>query len=265
MMEETTELLQVVRESESQAFRVDEQAAEHPAVRSDTGRTRRLSRSAAMTSPSTAATAALLTATLGLAAASWLVAVRQMNGMDMGVATELGSFAFFVAVWVSMMAAMMLPGAVPAVSNYMRADGRALSAPLFAASYLAVWTGVGVVDYALYQPHSTVVAGALTVAAGVYELTPLKRACRRRCRGSVRSGFEFGIYCVGSSIGLMVLLLALGVMSITWMGVVAALILAQKLMPPRALIDAPVALTIIAIGILVVVAPSSIPGLTPTM
>ena len=65
--------------------------------------------------PRTAVKAAALTATLGLAAASWVVAVRQMNGMDMGVATPLGSFPFFVAVWVSMMAAMMLPGATPAV------------------------------------------------------------------------------------------------------------------------------------------------------
>jgi hypothetical protein len=64
----------------------------------------------AMTSARTAATAAALVATVGLAGASWVVAVRQMNGMDMGTATELGSFAFFVALWVSMMAAMMLPG-----------------------------------------------------------------------------------------------------------------------------------------------------------
>ncbi len=60
-------------------------------------------RSAAKTSAGTAATAAALTATLGLAAASWVVVVWQMNGMDMGVATQLGSFAFFIAVWVSMM------------------------------------------------------------------------------------------------------------------------------------------------------------------
>ncbi len=63
----------------------------------------------------TAATAAALTATLGLAAASWVVAARQMNGMDMGASTRLGSFAFFAAVWLWMMAAMMLPGAAPAV------------------------------------------------------------------------------------------------------------------------------------------------------
>jgi predicted metal-binding membrane protein len=206
--------------------------------------------------------ATALTATLALALASWVVAVRQMDGMDMGVATELGSFALFIAVWVPMMAAMMLPGAAPALSKAIRIDGRALAAPLFAGSYLAVWSVVGLVVYALYNPHGTFVAGALTVAAGVYELTSLKRACRRRCRERVRSGFEFGIYCVGSSIGLMVMLLALGAMSVTWMGVVAALVVAQKLVPPRAFIDAPLALSIIAIGILVVVAPSSIPGLT---
>jgi predicted metal-binding membrane protein len=213
----------------------------------------------------TVARAAALSATLALAALSWVVAVRQLSGMDMGVATELGSFAFFVAVWVPMMAAMMLPGAVPAVSSFIRIDGRVLAAPLFAGSYLAVWTVVGLGVYALYRPHGTFVAGALTVAAGVYELTPLKRGCRRRCRESVRSGFEFGIYCVGSSVGLMVMLLALGVMSVTWMCVVAALVLAQKLLPPRAFVDVPLALTIIAVGILVLVAPSSIPGLTPTM
>jgi predicted metal-binding membrane protein len=209
-------------------------------------------------------TAAALTM-LGLAAASWVVALRQMEGMAMGVATELGSFGFFVALWVSMMAAMMLPGAVPAVSRFVRVDGRVLAAPLFAGSYLAVWTIVGLVVYALYQPHGTLVAGVLTVAAGVYELTPLKRGCRRRCRESVRSGFEFGVYCVGSSIGLMVMLLALGAMSIAWMGVVAAVIFGQKLLPPRASIDVAFAVAIVVTGIFVAVAPSSIPGLMNTM
>jgi|Tabmets5t2r1_1033131.scaffolds.fasta_scaffold20496_2 predicted metal-binding membrane protein len=212
----------------------------------------------------TRTTAAALTM-LGLAAASWVVALRRMDGMDMGVATELGSLASFVALWVPMMAAMMLPGAVPAVSSFVRSDGRVLAAPLFAGSYLAVWTTVGLVVYAVYEPHGTAIAGVLIVAAGVYELTPLKRACRRRCRESVGSGLEFGIYCVGSSLGLMVVLVALGVMGVAWMGVVAALILAQKLARPRAVIDVPLALAIVAGGILVAVEPSSIPGVTPTM
>ncbi len=101
-----------------------------------------------MTSTRTAATAAALTATLGLAAASWVAAVQQMNGMDMGVATQLGSFAFFVALWVSMVAAMMLPGAAPAVLRRPHANGlRAV--PPFVGSYLAVWTLVGVAVYAV--------------------------------------------------------------------------------------------------------------------
>jgi hypothetical protein len=130
----------------------------------------------AMTSARTAATAAALAATLGLAAASWVVAVRHMNGMDMGAATELGSFAFFVALWVSMMAAMMLPGATPAVLRRAHASGRVRAVPLFVGSYLGVWTLVGVVVYALYRPHGSFAAGAVAIAAGVYEFTPRRAA-----------------------------------------------------------------------------------------
>jgi predicted metal-binding membrane protein len=213
----------------------------------------------------TAATAVALAATLGLAAASWVVAVRQMNGMGMGVATGLGSFGFFVALWVSMMAAMMLPGAAPAVLRRARASGRVRAVPLFVGSYLAVWTLVGVAVYASYRPHGTLAAGAVAIAAGAYELTPLKQRFRRRCRESVRSGFEFGLYCVGSSIGLMLMLVALGVMSVTWMSVTAVLVLAQKLLPANAAIDVPLALAIVGLGILLVIAPSSVPGLTPPM
>jgi predicted metal-binding membrane protein len=212
----------------------------------------------------TTATAAALTATLGLAAASWVFAVRQMNGMDMGVATELGSFAFFVALWVAMMAAMMLPGAAPAVLRSAHARGWR-TVPLFVGSYLGVWTLVGVAVYALYRPHGSFAAGALVIAAGVYELTPLKRHLRRRCRESVGSGLKFGLCCVGSSIGLMLMLVALSVMSVTWMALVAALVLAQKLLPAKAAVDLPLALTIIGLGVLIVIAPSSVPGLMPPM
>lgn len=220
---------------------------------------------APMTNTRTAAAAAALAATLGLAAASWVVAVRQMNGMDMGVATRLGSFAFFVAVWVSMMAAMMLPGAALAVWSHAHTSGRVRSVPLFVGSYLAVWTVVGVAVYAVYRPHGSFAAGVVVIAAGLYEFTPLKQHFRRRCSKSVRSGFELGLYCVGSSIGLMLMLVALGIMSITWMSVIAVLILAQKLLPAKAAIDVPLALAIVGLGIVIVIVPSSVPGLTPPM
>jgi predicted metal-binding membrane protein len=185
--------------------------------------------------------------------------------MDMGARTRLGSFGFFVAVWVSMMAAMMLPGAAPAVLRRAHAGGRVRAVPLFVGSYLAVWTLVGVAVYALYRPHGSFAAGAVAIAAGVYEFTSLKQRFRGRCRESVRSGFELGRYCVGSSIGLMLVLVAVSVMSVAWMSVIAVLVLAQKLLPAKAAIDVPLALAIIGLGVLIVVAPSSVPGLTPPM
>ena len=206
-----------------------------------------------------------LGATLGLAAAAWIVTVRQMHGMDMGVATQLGSFAFFVALWVAMMAAMMLPGAVPAVWSRAHADRRVRAVLLFVASYLAVWTLVGVLVYAVYRPHGTALAGALVIAAGVYELTRLKQHCRRCCRERAGLGFTFGLYCVGSSIGLMAMLVALGVMSVTWMLVIAVLVLVQKLLPAKPAIDVPVALAIIILGLWILIAPASAPGLMPPM
>src|SRR6202521_1386432 len=218
----------------------------------------------ARTSARAGGTAAVLTATLGLAAAAWVVAVRQMNGMDMGVATQLGSFTFFVAVWVSMMAAMMLPGAAPAVLRRALATG-VRAVPLFVGSYLAVWTLVGVVVFALYRPHGSLAAGALVVAAYIYELTPVKRHFRTLCRESAGSGFEYGLCCVGSSIGLMLGLGAGSALSVSWMSVIAVLVLAQKLLPAKAALDLPLALAIVGLGILILLAPASVPGLTPPM
>ena len=203
--------------------------------------------------------------TLGFAAAAWVVAVRQMNGMNMGVATRLGSLGSFLTLWAAMMAAMMLPGAVPAVLRGSRADGRVGAAPLFVGSYLFVWTLIGLAVFAVYRPHGSTVAGVVTIMAGLYELTPLKLHFRQRCRESTRSGFEFGLCCFGSSIGLMLMLVALGAMSVNWMTVIAVVSVAQKLLPAKAAIDVPLALLIVGFGALVLIAPSSVPGLLPPM
>jgi len=214
---------------------------------------------------SRAAVVSAAAVTLGVAAVCWVIAIRQMDGMDMGVSTEPGSFAFFIGVWVSMMAAMMLPGALPAVLRRARTSAHVHDVLLFAASYLLVWTVAGLAVYGLDRPHSTAVAGALTVAAGVYELTPLKRACRRRCRENRRSGLGFGLACVGSSAGLMVTLVAVGLMSLRWMVIVTALVVAQKLLPQRPLVDVPLALAIVSLGVVIVLAPGSVIGLNPPM
>ena len=211
------------------------------------------------------AAAVALTATLGLAAACWAVAVWQMSGMAMGVATQLGSFGFFIAVWVAMMAAMMLPGAAPAVLRRARDWSGARAVPVFAVSYLAVWALAGVAVYEVDRPHGTLVAGVVTVAAGLYEFTPVKQHFRRRCRDMAGSGFGFGLCCLGSSAGLMAMLVALGVMSIPWMAVITVVASAQKFLPPRVAIDVPVALAITGLGILIIVAPAAVPGLAPPM
>lgn len=214
------------------------------------------------------ATPAVITGTLALAAICWVLSARAMAGMDMGVATGLGSLGFFVAVWGMMMAAMMLPSAAPAAVRHARASARRHNARrrsvlLFLVSYLAVWELVGLAVYAAYRPHGTFAAAAVVVAAGIYELTPLKRHCRRRCQATVSSGVGFGVDCVGSSIGLMLMLLALGVMSVTWMAVIAVIVAAQKLLPAKTAIDASLGLAIIGLGILIAIAPSAVPGLTP--
>jgi predicted metal-binding membrane protein len=162
-----------------------------------------------------------------------------------------------------MTAAMMLPGAAPAVMRRAQASADVRVVPLFVVSYLAVWALVGLAAYAAYRPHGPSAAAAIVIAAGLYELTPLKRHFRRRCRASVRSGVVFGFDCVGSSIGLMLMLLALGAMSVTWISALAVVIAAQKLLPANDAVDVTLGLAIVGFGILIVIAPSSVPGLTP--
>jgi predicted metal-binding membrane protein len=214
-----------------------------------------------MESRRTATSPVVLAATLGLAGTCWAVSAWLMDGMDMGVATRPGAFGFFAAAWVTMMAAMMLPGAAPAVARHARMAGTMSAALPFAASYLVIWALAGVVAYPLDRPHGTLAAGLVVIAAGVYELTPAKRHFRRRCREEARSGLGFGLCCLGSTAGLMAMLVALDVMSLLWMAVITVLACTQKLLPAKVAIDIPVALAIIGLGLVIVFSSALIPGL----
>jgi predicted metal-binding membrane protein len=171
-----------------------------------------------------------------------------MTGMAMGPTPGLG-MSPTLPMTLSMMTAMMLPGAVPAITRRAREHGGALAVPTFAGTYLGTWALAAAALWLLYQPPGAVTTGALLVGAGLYELTPLKRACRRRCREQVSSGIRFGVYCFGSSIGLMLVLVGVDVMSVPLMIAIAGVVLAQKLLPPQPAIDVPLALAIIAVGI----------------
>ncbi|TMK27379.1 MAG: DUF2182 domain-containing protein, partial [Actinobacteria bacterium] len=161
---------------------------------------------------------------------------------------------------------------------------------IFAASYFAVWTVYGLAAFGLYRGVRALdigflnwdrggpyVAGALVALAGLYELTPLKGVCMRHCRspmqfvlagwrdgvsGALRMGAEHGAYCVGCCWGLMVVLFALGVMSLFWMAVVAALIFAQKVLPYGDRLSRVFAVAFVAFGIWLAAAPGTVPGLT---
>src|SRR4029453_11873385 len=143
-------------------------------------------------------------------------------------------------------------GAVPAIARNARADG-VVALLRFAGAYLSVWALVGLAVYVAYRPHGDTAAGAVTIAAAMYELTPLKRRFRRRCRERLQSGVRFGVYCVGSSIGLMAMLAALGLMNVMWMAVVAVLISTQKLLPPKSALDTALALGLLAVGVVVAI------------
>ena len=228
---------------------------------------------------------------------TWIVTVQRMRGMDAGPGTDLGGLGWFVGIWVTMTAAMMLPSVTPMVLLFDRISGdrrrageAAVSTWVFVASYLAVWTLYGLAAYALYRAvhglrlafldwdrGGAYVAGALVACAGLYELTALKRLCLRHCRsplhfalrrwrdgvdGAIRMGIEHGAYCVGCCWGLMIVLFALGVMSILWMAVVAALIFAQKLLPRGERLVYSFAVAFVAAGVWIAAAPRSVPGLT---
>jgi predicted metal-binding membrane protein len=222
----------------------------------------------------------------------WAVTVERMQGMDMGPGTDLGALGWFVAVWVTMMAAMMLPSLSPMAVAYSRAaDGRQARSIagtfVFAAAYLLPWLAFGVLAYALLDGVRALdlgflawgragryVAGAVILAAAVYELTPAKGACLRHCRdplllrrrpgllGALSTGGEQGAFCVGCSGALMAALFALGVMSIPWMVVIAALVAIEKLAPWRVIATGATAAALAALGLAIVLAPDQVPWLT---
>jgi predicted metal-binding membrane protein len=221
-----------------------------------------------------------------LAGVGWWWTVDQMRGMDDGPWTGLGTLGWFVGVWVVMMAAMMFPSVAPTVALYSRVARASTPAVLFAGGYLVVWGGVGLLAFGADQAAGGVlawdragrwVAGATLLVAAVYELTPLKDVCLGKCRsplgfllgswrggrlGALRMGASHGAWCVGCCWALMASLFALGVMSIAWMTFVAALIAAEKTLPWRRVAVWGTAAMLLVLGVLVLVAPDAVPGLT---
>jgi predicted metal-binding membrane protein len=234
--------------------------------------------------------AGLVVALVVLAGVGWWWTVGQMRGMDNGSWTGLGTFGWFISVWVVMMAAMMFPSVAPTVALYSRMSTKSPMMPyVFAAGYLLTWAGAGVVAYLIgavanragdglaWSHAGRPLAGATLILAAVYELTPLKNVCLGKCRnplafllgswrggwsGALRMGARHGAWCVGCCWALMASLFALGVMSVIWMAVVAAIIAIEKVLPWRRTVTYGTAIVLFAFGVLVLVAPDALPAFT---
>ena len=193
---------------------------------------------------------------LAVAGVAWTAMVhhsRAMAGMDMG----LGPVESFAVTWVVMMAAMMLPSAIPVVLEFARtAEGRRgwqVATGVLAVTYLGVWLIFGVVCYAVYTaarmpwPNQTVVVGLALALAGVYSFSPIKRASQARCRelcalheplpfNLIRSaavaGARYGLSCLGCSAALMVAMVLIGMSSLWWGVTLGIVVLIYKLAPP---------------------------------
>jgi predicted metal-binding membrane protein len=233
---------------------------------------------------------ALIAVLFALAGVGWWWTIWLMRGMDAGPWTELGTFGWFLGVWVVMMAAMMFPSVAPTVALYARMSRKSRLAPLlFVAGYLITWAGAGALAFLIgvvvsgiapdlaWEHVGRPLTGATLILAAVYEMTPLKNVCLAKCRsplglllgswrggwsGALRMGARNGAWCVGCCWALMASLFALGVMNPIWMAIVAGLIAVEKLLPWRRSATYGTAIVLLALGVLVLAAPEAIPALT---
>lgn len=255
--------------------------------------------------PSIARQRNLILAVLGvLAVTGWIAFLNEatkpddlmgMGSMGMGMDADSGpdltmgrSWPLFFIMWVAMMAAMMFPAAAPMILMYRRMQRREPgSAALFTASYISLWFVFGAVAYLLSALVEDAagdsqwvadnwgrVGGGLLVAAGIYQLTPLKDICLRHCRtplsfvmshwrggraGAVQMGIRHGVYCMGCCWLLFLILIPLGVMNVAAMVAVAAVVFAEKVLPRAQFVSVLAAVALIAIGLAVIGRPSLLP------
>ncbi|MGR5863205.1 DUF2182 domain-containing protein [Bacillus pacificus] len=235
-------------------------------------------------------TAILLTITI----IAWMIMLDHYN-MTSSNGMVLGTFGWYVGMWVTMTAAMMLPSVTPMVITFARVSAertRNLKIPLvstwvFLIGYLIAWTTYGLIAYGLYliidllnlgflawNQQGPIVAGLTVALGGLYQLTPLKQACLRHCRnplhyvlngwrsgrlGAIRMGVEHGFHCVGCCWGLMVILFAVGIMNLFWMGIITLLTFLEKILPSGEYFSKIIGIGLIVLGIWIVFDPSSVP------
>ena len=237
---------------------------------------------------STAITYAVL---VGVTGAAWLAMLRvpmgehDMAGMEMAMTPTLAEGLIFVAAWAIMMAAMMLPSAMPMIGLYaaMQRDARSATAraaavSAFTAVYVMLWAISGVPIYfaslALMAAAASTLAyttAAVLIAAGFFQFSPLKSVCLRHCRsplgfilghwragwrGAVRMGFAHALYCLGCCWALMVVLVVAGAMGLPWVLLIACVVAAEKILPRGEWIARTTGVALALLGVAVAIDPS---------
>lgn len=247
------------------------------------------------------ATLATIVLLLLLSAASWWVTVRnadEMTGMAQGLGTVGVAMPFdmsavvFMAMWTTMMVAMMFPTVAPIVLLHRmvvrrRGDGR-IPTVAFAGGYLIVWSIVGLVPFGLLVAFrhaadgSSWVApasGAVLILAGAYQFTRWKSTCQRACRspltflathdfgrgarGAARAGLAHGLYCLGCCWALMAVLFVVGLMNLAWMAAIAVVFVAEKNWQHGAALSKAAGTAVLGLGIAVIVHPALLSSIAP--
>jgi predicted metal-binding membrane protein len=229
-----------------------------------------------------------------LAGGAWAVTIVLARAMGNGPGTMGLALLPFLGLWVVMMAAMMLPSVAPVAVLWTRLITAASAGPeraarmsLFLSGYLLVWAGFGAVAFAALTGSARLLTAsptaakwvgvAIFVTAGLYQLTPWKDWCLRRCRSpvgalmyyvgfkgrsrDVRVGLHHGATCAGCCWGLMIVLIAVGVMNVAAMAALAVVILAEKLWRYGKPFGRAVGVVLLAVGVLAVWFPWLLPGL----
>ncbi|MBI2237281.1 MAG: DUF2182 domain-containing protein [Actinobacteria bacterium] len=236
-------------------------------------------------------------ALVAVAALAWAVTIAQARGMGVGPGTMGMALPLFLAMWVAMMAAMMFPSVAPvailwtrAIAGRTRGGRRAARIASFVSGYLVAWTGYGLIAFSallgterlvdVFPEGARWLGVGIFGVAGLYQLTPLKDACLRHCRSpmmallhygnykgtarDLRVGIHHGLYCVGCCWGLMVVLVAVGVMNVAAMAGLAAVIFLEKLWSRGPLLTRAVGIAFLAIAALAPFHPWLLPGLRAT-
>jgi predicted metal-binding membrane protein len=202
--------------------------------------------------------------------------------------TDLPSF---VGSWTVMMAAMMLPSAMPMIRLHrLGADGsrREVWSAVFIMGYLLVWAAVGIAvwgasllgEMVILPEQRAIAVAALLLVAGIYQFTPLKSACLRACRtpadflmthwqrglaGQLRLGLEHGLYCVGCCWALMAIFVGVGAMSIAWAAAIAGVVLIEKIFPRGVAFGRVLGAILVAASFVVFVRPDLVAGVGTQM